>query len=97
MEVDAVRYLCRYGYLSGLDDIDISLSNMMGNQQMSETISEGVMAFQSFYNLDVNGELDEQTMKNIKVPRCTVKDLVKDWAGGQTKIANLERDGLRMF
>ena len=83
-----MKFLCRYGYVSGLDDIDISISGWMGSQQMSETITEGLMAFQSFYNLDVNGQLDENTMKNMKVPRCTVKDLVKDWAGGQTKIAN---------
>merc|ERR1719411_1792536 len=36
--------------------------------------------FQSFYGLDLTGELDEGTVANILTPRCTVKDLLQEFS-----------------
>jgi len=90
MNEAAARCLSRYGYLDGLDDVDLSLSGLIGSsKQFAGSLSDAVSAFQSFYGLQVTGELDADTLANlVAVPRCTIKDLIKDPQSGEKVVAN---------
>jgi len=90
MNEAAARCLSRYGYLDGLDDVDLSLSGLIGSpKQFAGSLSDAVSAFQSFYGLEVTGDLDPDTLANlVAVPRCTIKDLIKDPQSGQKVVAN---------
>ena len=71
----ALRSLNRYGYLPGMDEIDISLSG--ADFINSSQVSQAVMMFQSFYGLDTTGRLDEATIATIYTPRCTIVDTME--------------------
>ena len=46
--------------------------------------------FQSFYNIDVTGRLDDVTMASLGTPRCTVMDMITEWTGhGRVENFNL--------
>lgn len=81
----ALRNLNRYGYLPGLDEIDISLEGM--DYLNSSHVAQAVTMFQSYYGLDTTGRLDEATLASVHTPRCTIMDLVEEW-DGQSRVAN---------
>ena len=81
----AIRNLNRYGYLTGMDDIDISLGG--ADYLNSSQVAHAVTMFQSYYSLDLTGKLDEATIASIHTPRCTVLDMVTEW-DGRSKVEN---------
>ncbi|XP_025830615.1 matrix metalloproteinase-14 isoform X3 [Agrilus planipennis] len=71
-ETSALFYLSQYGYLDpGVRNTGNS-SNLIDGRVINKAIAE----FQSFAGLDVTGELDEETVKTMSLPRCGVKDKV---------------------
>ena len=81
----AIRNLNRYGYLTGMDDIDISLGG--ADFLNSSQVAHAVTMFQSYYGLDLTGKLDENTVASIHTPRCTVLDMLGGW-DGRSKVEN---------
>lgn len=92
MDEAAARCLKRYGYLDGLDEVDLSLSGLIGSsKQFATSLHDAVTAFQTFYGLQVTGALDADTLAQlVAVPRCTIKDLVVDPSSGTKVVANFK-------
>jgi len=65
------QHLFHFGYLQGL--------YMMGFDDVLDykTIS-AIKAYQQFFNLQVTGHLDTETLQQIKLPRCGVPDINPD-------------------
>eukprot|EP00088_Acartia_fossae_P022677 TRINITY_DN23817_c0_g1_i3.p1 TRINITY_DN23817_c0_g1~~TRINITY_DN23817_c0_g1_i3.p1 ORF type:complete len:313 (-),score=47.60 TRINITY_DN23817_c0_g1_i3:90-1028(-) len=88
---DAIKFLLRHGYLDDRpqgDPIDESISKMTGDLTsfftgQDELIRNGLILMQTFYGLDPSGDLDDHTLQNMKVPRCTMKDRIGELIAGQ--------------
>ncbi|CAL0331495.1 unnamed protein product [Lupinus luteus] len=61
------QYLNDFGYLN---NATYSLSDILD----SETIS-AIKTYQKFFNLDITGQIDNQTLNQMSLPRCYVPDL----------------------
>jgi hypothetical protein len=61
-----VNYLNDFGYLNVMDN-QIS-------QVDSSTYKNALKLFQEYYNLEVDGELNNKTLELINMPRCGVQD-----------------------
>ena len=66
----AVKFLKSYGYLPKADEVTVKDTA----DELPEPVKTGIIRFQSNYGLEENGLLDEATIENMKVPRCTVSD-----------------------
>ncbi|XP_049809448.1 matrix metalloproteinase-14-like [Schistocerca nitens] len=63
----AIKYLSDYGYLD--------ITNVNDNTHVSDdTFREALMLFQLTYNLEISGELSDDTLNFMNMPRCGVKD-----------------------
>ena len=69
----AEKYLLHYGYLTQNDDGQKSAPLIT-----SDSLKNYVRTFQEFAGLEVTGELDGETMRMMRTPRCGVKDMVHD-------------------
>merc|ERR1712168_880181 len=85
-----IKYLKKFGYISestpGPGDIPQNspgLGNTPGRPKngSSESVSKAVKTFQEFAGLEATGELDEQTLKLMRLPRCGVKDFTTSLPG----------------
>jgi matrix metalloproteinase-14 (membrane-inserted) len=67
-------YLMKYGYM---DDMDHSHSSGKSANLISQDgLKKYIMEFQAFAGLNQTGDLDTETVKMMKMPRCGVKDIV---------------------
>ena len=66
----ALKFLKRYGYLPKADEMTMKDKA----DELPEPVKSAIKRFQSNYGLEENGLLDEATIENMKVPRCTVSD-----------------------
>ena len=66
----ALKFLKRYGYLPKADEMTMKDTA----DELPEPVKSAIKRFQSNYGLEENGLLDEATIENMKVPRCTVSD-----------------------
>ncbi|XP_026466648.1 matrix metalloproteinase-14-like [Ctenocephalides felis] len=70
-DAQAIMYLAQFGYLSP------SVRNpSSGGLIDASTWTSAISEFQSFAGINATGELDEQTMELMSLPRCGVKDKV---------------------
>ncbi|XP_058837525.1 matrix metalloproteinase-19 isoform X1 [Topomyia yanbarensis] len=67
----AELYLSQFGYLSAKFRNPTS-----GNLLDKDTWEKAIMEFQSFAGLNTTGELDNETMELMSLPRCGVRDKV---------------------
>lgn len=65
-------YLSQFGYLSPKARNPTSGGNLLAQDSWENAIRE----FQSFAGLNITGELDNDTMQMMSLPRCGVKDKV---------------------
>ncbi|XP_048518549.1 matrix metalloproteinase-14 isoform X2 [Dendroctonus ponderosae] len=65
----AMLYLSQYGYLG---PVKANSSQLLDESSFRKAVED----FQSFAGLTVTGELDDQTMETMQLPRCGVKDKV---------------------
>ena len=65
-EVEAINYLKKFGYLA--DRVSFSLTS----------VSDALKKFQEFTGLVATGELDEDTVKLMSLPRCGFSDLASE-------------------
>ncbi|KAI4356888.1 hypothetical protein L6164_000870 [Bauhinia variegata] len=71
----AVRnYLNAFGYLK-VDDPNNS-NNLVKEDEFDTSLESAIKKFQQFYNLNVSGKLDSDTIKKMQMPRCGVADHV---------------------
>ena len=71
-EAEAIKYLKQYGYLpTSSDGYDYE------NDHVPD-LQEAIMKFQTFYGLKRTGQLNTETVKLMKAPRCGFKDIQKD-------------------
>lgn len=63
-EAEAIRYLHRFGYI---EEDDNTTNNVI-------QLESGLLKLQEYYNLPVDGALNEETLRLIHAPRCGVKD-----------------------
>ena len=79
-EVDALRYLQRYGYMND------SQAAPSSSQLISEqSFHEAVVAFQRFAGLPESGSMDAQTVRYMQMPRCGNKDLGRAAESGKRR------------
>ncbi|KAM8961366.1 matrix metalloproteinase-25 [Pelodytes ibericus] len=64
-----VDWLTRYGYLSPPDPYS-------AQQQTWDSLKKAVSNMQKFAGLPVTGELDDQTIRMMKAPRCSLPDII---------------------
>ncbi|KAK7602622.1 hypothetical protein V9T40_008211 [Parthenolecanium corni] len=64
---DATKYLSKFGYMRQYDP-------RLGSLSHDTTFKEGIREFQDFAGLKVTGELNNDTVRMMKMPRCGVKD-----------------------
>ncbi|XKL61023.1 hypothetical protein PGB90_008080 [Kerria lacca] len=70
-KTQAMMYLSEYGYLSP------RVRNPQSGHLMSEeTMTKAIMEFQAFASLNLTGELDDDTLHMMSLPRCGVRDKV---------------------
>ncbi|XP_049813823.1 collagenase 3-like [Schistocerca nitens] len=63
----AIKYLSDYGYLD--------ITNVNDNTHVSDdAFREALMLYQLTYNLEISGELSDDTLNFMNMPRCGVKD-----------------------
>ena len=67
----AIRFLERYGYISNTED---TTDNETADE-LSDSVKDAIVKFQTNYGLEETGLLDEATIEGMKKPRCTVKDV----------------------
>ncbi|XP_022110634.1 matrix metalloproteinase-14-like [Acanthaster planci] len=67
--VDAMMYLTYYGYLRPMTSDD-------GTFMTEEEMREGISKFQYMANITQTGELDNDTMRMMNMPRCGMPDVV---------------------
>ena len=63
----AEKYLLHYGYLTQSDNGQKSAPLIT-----SDSLQDYVRTFQEFAGLEVTGELDKETMKMMRTPRCVL-------------------------
>merc|ERR1719153_1536927 len=93
-----IKYLKKFGYISeatpGPGDIPQNspgLGNTPGKipgrpkNGSSESVSKAVKTFQEFAGLKATGEVDEETLKLMSLPRCGVRDLVARLPGNVSR------------
>merc|ERR1712013_120531 len=89
-----INYLKKFGYISeatpGPGDIPQNspgLGNTPGRPKngSSESVSKAVKTFQEFAGLEATGEVDEETLKLMELPRCGVRDLVAKLPGNVSR------------
>merc|ERR1719153_508964 len=93
-----IKYLKKFGYISestpGPGDIPQNspgLGNTPGKipgkpkNGSSESVSKAVKTFQEFAGLEATGEVDEETLKLMSLPRCGVRDLVARLPGNVSR------------
>ncbi|XP_023348049.1 interstitial collagenase A-like [Eurytemora carolleeae] len=80
--VSALLYLENYGYLDSQEKEN--------NATLVDIFHTGLARLQSFFEIPQTGMLDERTLEGIRKPRCGVRDLKKNGAGGlQDKIIEI--------
>merc|ERR1711887_356704 len=91
-----IKYLKKFGYISestpGPGDIPqnspgLGNGNTPGRPKngSSESVSKAVKTFQEFAGLEATGEVDEETLKLMSLPRCGVRDLVARLPGNVSR------------
>lgn len=79
-EFDALKYLVKYGYGHGIKtNGTLITSEISSSNKTIETNPEYIdmiKLFQSNFNLEVTGTLDNNTIKLMKTPRCGCPDIV---------------------
>merc|ERR1719342_502611 len=89
-----INYLKKFGYISeatpGPGDIPQNspgLGHTPGRPKngSSESVSKAVKTFQEFAGLEATGEVDEETLKLMELPRCGVRDLVAKLPGNVSR------------
>merc|ERR1719402_1568997 len=93
----ALKYLEKFGYISKTtpkeDDtpVDSPATGAGDTPQKSPgkghrvSVEEAVKNFQEFAGLSATGELDEETIKLMSLPRCGVKDVIAPSSGNSSK------------
>ena len=76
--IEALHYLGHYGYLSRYKSANASLF---------DSFEESLRRFQAFFGLKVSGKLDNETVNNMRKPRCGVGD--EHLKKGEVKIIKL--------
>ena len=72
-------YLMHYGYMDDLQALSGSESGAKSAplvQVMGDAMRNSIMEFQRFAGLNQTGEIDAETEKMMRMPRCGVKDIV---------------------
>lgn len=77
-EFNAETWLRQYGYLS-------QASRQMSTMQSSQILSKAISDMQRFYGLEVTGEMNPDTVKAMRRPRCGVPDRKKVDDGARKK------------
>lgn len=87
MDVDALSYLQRYGYMN----------ETSGNANLisEDSFSEAVMNFQRFAGIPETGIVDGQTVKFMQMPRCGNKDMSGKGENGRRKRRRRKRYALQ--
>ena len=62
----AAKYLNQFGYLENVENIE------------SASMTSAIRKFQAFAELRQSGDLDQDTMKMMRTPRCGVKDVLEE-------------------
>jgi hypothetical protein len=62
-----LHYLHDFGYLSSVSENEIGHVDAMN-------LTNALLLFQEYYGLDVNGKIDNATLKLINTPRCGFQD-----------------------
>merc|ERR1739844_286149 len=93
----ALKYLEKFGYISKTtpkaDDIPVdSPATGAGDTPQKSpgkghrvSVEEAVKNFHEFAGLSATGELDEETIKLMSLPRCGVKDVIAPSSGNSSK------------
>ncbi|KAF5304494.1 hypothetical protein FQA39_LY09690 [Lamprigera yunnana] len=77
----ALYYLSQYGYLGANTKNIFNSSNLIDGRDFNNAVAE----FQSFAGLDVTGELNDETLQTMSLPRCGVKDKVGSGSDSRSK------------
>lgn len=67
---DVKDYLQRYGYLAKVENNNLNV--------FDDELESAIKTFQNFYNLNVSGTLDKDTLSLMSLPRCGVPDILID-------------------
>merc|ERR1719342_2009979 len=89
-----INYLKKFGYISeatpGPGDIPqnspgLGITPGRPKNGSSESVSKAIKTFQEFAGLEATGEVDEETLKLMELPRCGVRDLVAKLPGNVSR------------
>lgn len=75
--VDTLEYLKNYGYIvtNGLESI----------ASTNESLSSGLSLFQEYFDLDTTGQLSQETIELMRIPRCGVADNINNFQDDKGK------------
>lgn len=75
-EIDVIKYLHEFGYFDE--------NNFLKQSQDNESLIDAIETFQEYYNLPIDGELNNETLDLMNLSRCGLKD-VEEFTVGQSK------------
>ncbi|KAI3842105.1 hypothetical protein MKX03_018379 [Papaver bracteatum] len=78
------QYLRKFGYL----DVYYNHTEHVHNNEFDDDLESGIKTYQLNYNLKATGKLDAQTVKQMRMPRCGVPDIVN----GKTYMRSGKKD-----
>ncbi|MCL7049211.1 hypothetical protein MKW94_017877 [Papaver nudicaule] len=75
------QYLRKFGYL----DVYNNHTEHEDNDEFDDILESGIRTYQFNYHLKATGKLDAQTVKQTRLPRCGVPDIVNGKRSGKKK------------
>ncbi|KAL2238585.1 UNVERIFIED_CONTAM: Metalloendoproteinase 1 [Sesamum indicum] len=81
------KYLANLGYI---DHTNPTIQTHLNDDVFDDTLETAVRKYQEFYNLQITGRLDKETVKQLQEPRCGLPDFhpnanltsfVHNWTG----------------
>ncbi|KAH7533551.1 hypothetical protein FEM48_Zijuj04G0143100 [Ziziphus jujuba var. spinosa] len=66
------RYLNRFGYLN----LDQATLNDVVDDRFDDALESALKLYQKYFNLEITGKIDSDTIKQMMLPRCGLPDVV---------------------